>query len=383
MEMIREQFSAPSLLPLIPNSAAAPLLLDIETTGLSSARDRIYLIGCAWETGQEGTLRRYELRQFFAQNTGEETAMLRAFLEFFPQFSSVVHFNGDRFDLPFIRKRALLLGLGEHPGYQALCNAESIDLCRIIKPYRSALGLPDGTQRSLEKLLNTGRTDEKNGGELIKVYHGYERTRDAHARAMLLLHNADDVRGLPALSAAAPLLSFIDEVRNGTCTLSLLSASGHDYRTLAGDVCTEAYLSFSLSSPVPTALHHHREGLYLQIEGNTGRLRAPLISCELKHFFRNYKNYDYLPAEDRAVHHSVSQFVDRSHRVQANAANCYVRKESRFLPLPQLPKKYSLPDDLPVFRESFDNPRYYMEFRPEKEKDMARYLSHVLKMLFS
>ena len=42
----------------------------------------------------------------------------------------------------------------------------------------------------------------------------------------------------------------------------------------------------------------------------------------------------YLPKEDMAVHKSVGCFVEPAYRQKATAANCYIKKDGRFLPLP-------------------------------------------------
>ena len=52
----------------------------------------------------------------------------------------------------------------------------------------------------------------------------------------------------------------------------------------------------------------------------------------LKYFYSNYKDYYYLPEEDQAVHKSVGAYVDKAHRRQARAFDCYQKKDGIFLP---------------------------------------------------
>lgn len=54
---------------------------------------------------------------------------------------------------------------------------------------------------------------------------------------------------------------------------------------------------------------------------------------ELKTFFKDYKDYYYLPAEDYAIHKSVGEFVDRSARKQATAHTAYIKKAGTFIPV--------------------------------------------------
>ena len=63
------------------------------------------------------------------------------------------------------------------------------------------------------------------------------------------------------------------------------------------------------------------------MSGSTARLRVRLFEGELRFFYDGSpKDYYYLPAEDIAVHKSIASAVDKEHRVQANASNCYGKK---------------------------------------------------------
>ena len=44
-----------------------------------------------------------------------------------------------------------------------------------------------------------------------------------------------------------------------------------------------------------------------------------------KHFYPDYKDYFYLPFEDRAVHKSIGSCVDKDARVKTTASNCYTK----------------------------------------------------------
>lgn len=74
------------------------LLFDIETTGLSSARDQIYCIGCGYLDGTEVCV---EL--FFAESPEDEKELLNAFSRLADIHPVLVTFNGTTFDIPFIK----------------------------------------------------------------------------------------------------------------------------------------------------------------------------------------------------------------------------------------------------------------------------------------
>ena len=89
-----------SALEAVPDGAELSSLLffDIETTGLSPSSAQIYLIGalCFPKKGPA------VLRQWFAASLFEEQELLRSFFAFAAPFRTLVHFNGQRFDLPFL-----------------------------------------------------------------------------------------------------------------------------------------------------------------------------------------------------------------------------------------------------------------------------------------
>ena len=77
------------------------LFFDIETSGLSAASSHVFLIGtiCRTEHG-------WQLTQYLAERTSEEPELLAAFLADAAPFSTLIHFNGTTFDLPYINARA-------------------------------------------------------------------------------------------------------------------------------------------------------------------------------------------------------------------------------------------------------------------------------------
>ena len=106
------------------------------------------------------------------------------------------------------------------------------------------------------------------------------------------------------------------------------------------------YLQLPVFLPVPLALH--AGGCFFSAKEDSGVLKIPVYSGELKFFYPDYKNYAYLPEEDKAIHKSVAVYVDKAHRVPATPATCYTKKEGDFLPQHLLPTQ----DDLftPAFR---------------------------------
>ena len=171
------------------------LFIDIETTGLSPRNSDLYMIGTGfWENGK------WVIRQFFGENAQEEEKVLSEFSDFSRSFTKVVHFNGDRFDIPFLQSK-----YEEHKLTDPFGRLESFDLYKWVKPYKKQLGLPDCKQKTIERFLKIDREDEYDGGKLIAVYKDYEESRSSELLQLLLLHNFEDVKGMMRM---APILLY-------------------------------------------------------------------------------------------------------------------------------------------------------------------------------
>lgn len=154
------------------------LAVDIETTGITAEKNRIYLIGCGyWEDDC------WKLIQWF-DDTGEgEADILTSFLLFTKKFTTLLHYNGRQFDLPFLARRIVWNGLQGTPGAEDFPSAmKSLDLYRYVKPFQKLFSLPDCRQQTVEAFLETGRRENRSGKELISVYLDYIQKKQEKAR---------------------------------------------------------------------------------------------------------------------------------------------------------------------------------------------------------
>lgn len=198
MITIQKQLNLPDTYPLERIGALSELLFfDIETTGFSGDTSNLYLIGCTYH--QDGC---WNLIQWFADTADSEEELLHAFFSFLKMFRILVHFNGDNFDIPYLLKRCRHFGLPYD--FSAV---ESVDIYKKIKPYRKLLELDSLKQKAIEQFLGVTRTDKYSGGQLIEVYRDYLVTHEAFLYDMLLLHNEDDLKGMPLI---LPILNYPD-----------------------------------------------------------------------------------------------------------------------------------------------------------------------------
>ena len=72
---------------------------------------------------------------------------------------------------------------------------------------------------------------------------------------------------------------------------------------------------------------------YFTACGNLDKNQHKYLHRRVLNIFNpDYKNYYYLPGEDRSIHKSVAFYVDKDFRTKAKAANCYSKKSGIFLP---------------------------------------------------
>ena len=364
------------------------LFFDIETTGLSARSAGLYLIGILTYTDKNWTL-----LQYFCEDVADEPAVLQAFFELLRTKKILISYNGDGFDIPFLRHMVEQYGLRTpRPHHstalhdRADCPAtdgsaiadarplysfdtvESFDLFKKFRPLKHLLGLPDLKLKSCERFLGIDREDRFTGGELIEVYFEWQKTKAPALLDTLLLHNAEDIANLPNL---LPLLRYRslphsdfqlrahERLQDGGTPLvhlsftllSPMSPSAHvpaenatrevtDDRRLhcidAGEngnrEATEDRRQHWPALTLPRPVDLRGDFWALHAEGSAVELYVQLFEGERKLFFTDFEHYYYLPAEDQVIHQSLAEFVDRSARKKACARNCYQRVSGCFLP---------------------------------------------------
>lgn len=356
-------------LPFLPADALTKALFtessvffDIETTGLSPRHTQLYLIGCARRDGSSICL-----DQFFADSPAEEKEILGAFLELVRQCDTIITYNGNGFDIPYLKTKCEQLKLSE-----PFSDFTYIDIYKAISGLKHVLRLENYKQKTIERFLEITRNDKYTGGELIPVYQNYLKSPDETLLKMLLEHNYEDVVGMKNI---APILSYAHLFRGNlkSVTDQRLDA----VRAYDGNVVKELTLTILPEYPLPKRVFFQMDHLYFFGDRGKVSLVIRLFEGELKHFFPNHKDYYYLPEEDCAIHKSVASFVDRRYRKQATAATCYTQKSGLFLP--QYDSVMT-----PVFYQNYGDQLSYFPYTPKFAEDTAMlkcYAGHLLAVL--
>ncbi|HCT90863.1 MAG TPA: hypothetical protein DF613_05720 [Lachnospiraceae bacterium] len=298
------------------------LFFDIETTGLNHRCSHLYLIGAMWLS--EDT---FCLRQWFAEKPGDEDAVLQDFLQLISGFAYLIHYNGSSFDIPYLVRKCAFYGLDPSPFH-----IESCDLYTRFRPLKPWLDVENMKLKTVERAVGLHRKDRYTGKELIELYKKWLQTGEPELLECLFLHNHEDLTGMIQIQR---LFSFL-ALQNGILPLAL-------------ERCEDEPDSLTLrlipAETLPLSLAVEKEHICLSVGNGRISLRLPKRHDELRLYFPDYRNYYYLPREDRALHKSVAVYTDPAYRQKATPDTCYERRTGTFLP--QWKDSFT-----PVFREN-------------------------------
>ena len=345
------------------------VFFDIETTGFAADSSYLYLIGCAYYMDSS-----FHLIQWFSEDIREEAQLITSFFEFLVNYEVLLHFNGTGFDIPYLLRKCNMLKLN-----YSFDGLTSIDIYKKITPYKKILKLNSLKQKSIETFLNINRKDIFSGGDLIQVYQSYlgkknyenlRRKRNPEVELpktteatmllhQLLLHNEDDIRGLLCIS---PVLYYNDLFEK---PIQILQA-GVDQDILS--------IHFKVMANLPVPISFKKDLIHLTAFEKSAALTIHIYEGELKFFYDNYKDYYYLPEEDKVIHQSLAQFVDKDYRTKAKPSNCYVKKEGIFAP------QYELLIN-PCFKMKYQDKLSFIEIHTDfllQEENLELYVKHLL-----
>ncbi len=150
--------------------------LDIETTGLSPLNSRLTVIGIGLEFDVN-----IRLHQLFGDDLTSE-----AVCNVLQDVERLYTYNGNRFDLPFIKSRLKV-------DIKRVCRHTDL----MYSCWRQ--GLKGGLKRVEQVLGITRELPDVGGLDAVRWWMQYERNGDAEALDLLLRYNGEDVENLKKL----------------------------------------------------------------------------------------------------------------------------------------------------------------------------------------
>ena len=156
------------------------LFMDIETLGLKNVP--LILIGVARIETKNIVVEQYLLRDI-----GEESAALEAFLSHVDEDTVFVSFNGQTFDIPYIKDRLKFHGIKRN------IQRHHLDLLHFSRrTWKNKL--PNCQLQTLEKhLFNFEREDDVPSSMVPSFYKTYDQTGNIGPLIPIVEHNREDV----------------------------------------------------------------------------------------------------------------------------------------------------------------------------------------------
>lgn len=159
--------------------------LDIETTGLNRNKQIIYLIGVLYYDLQNNS---WILKQYFTNTIKKEADLLNIFIKEISSFTTIITYNGDNFDIPFINHRLKYNNIDNF-----INKDKSFDLYTIIRNNRKFLDLNNLKLKTIEESLGFYRQDKYSGFDCITFYYEYIKSHDLSLKENIVKHNYDDL----------------------------------------------------------------------------------------------------------------------------------------------------------------------------------------------
>ncbi|WP_314731035.1 ribonuclease H-like domain-containing protein [Oribacterium parvum] len=360
------------------------ILYDIETTGLNPKSSQLYLLGILLFHKEN-----IELIQYFAESVLDEEEILKQFFQLCQTKKVLISFNGEGFDNRFVE--SIAKSYGKPPLH---LNLKQLDLFKLIRKRKKFYGFESCSLKSCERFLGIHREDRCNGGELISVYREYLQNKDSKKKNSLLLHNREDIQNLPDLFSFLAYENIFqgnvhfqraellvrDEIIKKNCSNQTESTLEIEHSELEETnnchTSEKICLKFSLPSPVPVPLTLAPKNYLLEIKDKSLFLTVPLYQGELCYFFKDYKDYEFIPSEDRVVHKSLASMYPKEMREKAKASTAYQKMKASFLPVFQEKEK--------VFKKTYQDKNCFIPFKGDAFESInpVEYLLSFLKIHF-
>lgn len=292
----------------IADHASDILYFDIETTGLSAERSDLYLIGYGFYRNDA-----FHSALMFNDDGRSEPEMLSDFINIMGDYKYLISYNGDTFDIPYIKTKLEQFELSGIPD-----DIISVDIYKTTRKYKKLFRLASAKQIDIEELVGFRRKSFISGGDLIRSYRDFLNTGSDKLLQDMLTHNHDDIRGLISITEFVNIPFIPDEICVSNIEVS------EDSVTYTCDI-----------SKLPCRITYSADDIRINAYDQQVNITLPLLHGKLKYYFKDYRNYYYLPIEDVAIHKSMAVYVDDSHKVRATKDTAYTTRESTFIPAPK------------------------------------------------
>jgi uncharacterized protein YprB with RNaseH-like and TPR domain len=287
---------------ILNKTTSTDLFFDLETTGLSRKFCHIYMIGTGYIEGNY-----LNTVLYFAEDISEERAIINEFIQDSRPFERLITYNGNSFDIPFLRERLDNLSINFD-----LDSFESLDIYVHAKKLKHLLLLPGLKQKNIENFLGINREDKYDGQKLIEVYKHHQIRPTDESEFLLMIHNKEDVIGMTKLLS----ILYYEELKEITIT-EIKSEIAND----------KIVFHASHNLYLPEEIRITNDDMYLIIGANTLKGSLNIYDNKVKKYFPNYKDYLYHIDDKRIIPKVLVSKADKEKYRKAEKEECYIEIE--------------------------------------------------------
>ncbi len=80
-------------------------------------------------------------------------------------------------------------------------------------------------------------------------------------------------------------------------------------------------MTIELSVAVPISVSCGNSLFYLTVSGYEAKMLVHLNHGKLRQYYRNYKDYEFIPGEDTAMPKSITRYMDKSLQIADNSTD--------------------------------------------------------------
>lgn len=153
------------------------IILDIETTGLDPLRDNLVLLGFIVFEGEKSYI-----IQYFAEDNFEEERLLKIYLKMTAD-KTIITYNGDKFDIPFLNIRLDKNGL--EPIFPV-----TKDIYKTISSHRKYFTFESMRLMDIEKHIGIFRNDPSRYKVISKLTEDIKKRDNPRP---IMIHNENDL----------------------------------------------------------------------------------------------------------------------------------------------------------------------------------------------
>ena len=354
------------------------LIYDIDTTSFEAANGCVFLIGVLYYQNDE-----LQFLQLFSESIDEEAKIIEKFFDIAENYSVLLSYKGESFDIPFIGKRIYALKQNELYRRFTALRSRSFDLAGEIMSVKSCLGLSSTKLDYLRKKCGQQVPERVSGENISKFY--VEHIAAAKLKKLLETTGSAGNHDMIGEYRPKPVIDELAHIKPDSGDRFLTDILYRNKENIESVIyLLRLSRLFSMRKGCfNVGIINNNDTVDFAISAKDYTLTIPvtIIALSLKQFYPNYKDYYYFPAEDMAVHKSIAEFAASGSKKKATAKTAYRNVEGRFISIPVAYAKSDSNKDASFYKTDFDSEAYYFPTEylsgikdTEKIKELAYYL---------